>query len=127
MTRGYTIEGVLGLKDEYYRNHEFLKEYFAERGIGFWGFEMPHKKEGLSMEEDVRLLKRWYDEIEDRNGKEGGEGDSMGEVVKHLEDRHEARIRELESMPSRTQKSIWWPFTQHGLVSPEPIGKNKRI
>ena len=115
LTRGYTIEGVLGLKDEYYRNHEFLKDYFAERGIDFWGFETPHKKEGLSLEEDVRLLKQWYDKIEDRQSTKERE-DSMMDVVEHLERRHQARIAELESMPGRTQKSIWWPFTQHGLV-----------
>jgi hypothetical protein len=40
----------------------------------------------------------------------------MADVVRRLEERHEARIAELESMPGRTQKSIWWPFTQHGLV-----------
>jgi dethiobiotin synthetase/adenosylmethionine--8-amino-7-oxononanoate aminotransferase len=107
----------LGLKDDYYRNHEFLKDYFLERGIDFWGFEMPHKKEGLSMEEDVRLLKRWYDKIEDGSSEGERGGDSMADVVRRLEERHEARITELESMPGRTQKSIWWPFTQHGLVS----------
>lgn len=118
VTRGYTIEGVLGLKDDYYRNHEFLNDYFLERGIDFWAFEMPHKKEGLSVEEDVRLLKRWYDKIEDGSSEERG-GDSMADVVRRLEERHEARITELESMPGRTQKSIWWPFTQHGLVNKE--------
>jgi dethiobiotin synthetase/adenosylmethionine--8-amino-7-oxononanoate aminotransferase len=41
----------------------------------------------------------------------------MADVVRRLEERHGARIAELESMPGRTQKSIWWPFTQHGLVS----------
>lgn len=95
-----------------------MKDYFLERGIDFWGFEMPHKKEGLSVEEDVRLLKRWYDKIEDGSSEERG-GDSMADVVRRLEGRHEARIAELESMPGRTQKSIWWPFTQHGLVSPK--------
>jgi dethiobiotin synthetase/adenosylmethionine--8-amino-7-oxononanoate aminotransferase len=114
VTRGYTIDGVLGLRDEYYRNHEFLRDYFAERGIDFWSFDTPHSKAGLSIEEDVSKLDRWYDQIEDGNA---GKGDNMVEVVTKLEQKHQARIDELKSMPARTHKSIWWPFTQHGIVS----------
>ena len=115
ITRGYTIDGVLGLRDEYYRNHEFLRDYFAERGIDFWSFDKPHSKAELSIEEDVSKLDWWYSQIEDGNV---GKGDSMVEVVAKLEQKHQARIDELKSMPARTHKSIWWPFTQHGIVSP---------
>jgi dethiobiotin synthetase/adenosylmethionine--8-amino-7-oxononanoate aminotransferase len=114
--RGYTVEGVMGLRDGYYKNYEFLQEYFRERGIDFWSFPSPHQKAGLSMEEDTEKLLQWYDSIE---GGSLGEGDCMSEVARRLEEKHEARISELESMPARTQKSIWWPFTQHGMVSLE--------
>jgi dethiobiotin synthetase/adenosylmethionine--8-amino-7-oxononanoate aminotransferase len=114
VTRGYTIDGVLGLEDEYYRNHDFFREYFAERGIDFWSFEKPHDKAGLSLEEDVDKLDRWYNRIEDGRIEQS---DNMVEVVTKLEQKHRARVDELKSMPARTHKSIWWPFTQHGIVS----------
>jgi dethiobiotin synthetase/adenosylmethionine--8-amino-7-oxononanoate aminotransferase len=102
------------LRDDYYRNHEFLDEYFRERGIDFWSFDSPHKKAGLSVEEDVRKLGEWYNRVEDG---QTGPGDKMADVVRNLEEKHRNRIEQLESMPARTHKSIWWPFTQHGLVS----------
>lgn len=38
-------------------------------------------------------------------------------AVEVLDQRHYDRIYDLESMPSRTMKSVWWPFVQHGQVN----------
>lgn len=114
LLRGFTIDGVLGLRDEYYKNHEFLKPYFEERGIGFWSFDMPHSKAHLTPEQDHQKLQEWYEKIETVGAQK--DGDSMEQVVAALEKQHEQRVAELESMPRRTLDSVWWPFTQHGMV-----------
>jgi dethiobiotin synthetase/adenosylmethionine--8-amino-7-oxononanoate aminotransferase len=98
---------VLCLENGYYRNHEFLKDYFGERGVGFWSFDTPPEKRG-SMEEDGERLGEWYKGITVGRG---------GEVVDSLDREHEERIRKIDGMPQRTMESVWWPFTQHGLVS----------
>lgn len=115
LLRGYTIDGVLCLKDPYYRNEDFLAPYFRDRGIGFWTFDKPHAKSAVkSVEEDGRLLDGYYERL-DRGNIDGQL--SMREVAGVLEKQHVERIQELESMPRRTLDQVWWPFTQHGLVS----------
>jgi dethiobiotin synthetase/adenosylmethionine--8-amino-7-oxononanoate aminotransferase len=116
------------LKDPYYRNEDFLRPFFEDRGVGFWAFEKPHERGGGggvaapgSVEEDVRLLDAYYTRL-DRGGEVDGGGGASGEpsmrdVARVLEEQHYERIRELESMPKRTLESVWWPFTQHGMVS----------
>lgn len=118
LMRGYPISGVLVLRDPYYRNEDFLRPYFEERGIPFWTVEKPHvRSKGMSMAEDVRLLDAWYRDLED--GKEDRADEAMVDVARKLEEAHVKRIAELESMPRRTLDKIWWPFTQHGLVTKE--------
>lgn len=115
--RGYPISGVLLLRDTYYRNEDFLRPYFEERGIPFWTVEKPHvKTAGMSVAEDVALLDRWYDTLE--SGAEKSDA-SMVDVARQLENQHSARLSELESMPRRTMDQVWWPFTQHGLITKE--------
>lgn len=109
LLRGYSVSAVLCLHDGYYRNHEFLSDYFAERGVKFWNIAAPPKKEG-TREEDVLRLGKWYDQVE-----KVGEG-GVGECVDWLDAEHQERILKLDGMPERTLQSVWWPFTQHGLV-----------
>ncbi len=54
------------------------------------------------------MLDEYYEKLET---------EGMGEVVKSLEEGHLKRIEELQSMPGRTLDKVWWPFTQHGIVS----------
>lgn len=38
-----------------------------------------------------------------------------------LEQSHLRRIDRLQSMPEKAMTSLWWPFTQHSLVSKEGV------
>ncbi|KAI9638500.1 putative Adenosylmethionine-8-amino-7-oxononanoate transaminase [Dioszegia hungarica] len=107
--RGYHISAVLCLDHPYYRNHEFLADYFGERGIKFWDVPPPPEKEG-TVREDRARLGEWYDRIQ-------APGEGAAEVAEWLDREHQERIGRLEGMPERTLKSVWWPFTQHGLVN----------
>lgn len=68
----------------------------------------PPERQGTSEEDTVRL-DEWYGRIENASG-------SVGEVSEWLDQEHDERIREMQGMPERTLESVWWPFTQHGLV-----------
>ena len=56
-------------------------------------------------------LGEWYDRIQELGGE-------TGEIVDWLDGEHDERIETLAGMPKRTLDSVWWPFTQHGLVHP---------
>jgi len=108
LLRGYSVSAVFCLEQPYYRNHEFLGEYFRERGIGFWTVTAPPEKHG-TVEEDGMRLGEWYSRME------GGQG-GVGHAEERLEKEHEERVKKLNGMAERTLQSAWWPFTQHGLV-----------
>lgn len=112
LLRGYTVDGVLCIRDPYYRNEDFLQPFFADRGVRFWTFEKPPVR-NPSREEDRRALDGYYERLDH------GEGEPVGmrEVARELERSHLRRMEELQGMPARTLDSVWWPFTQHGLVS----------
>lgn len=114
LLRGYSLSAVLCLHDSYYRNHTFLEEYFRDRGIGYWTIKPPPEKYGTVEEDGVRL-EQWYKEIE--KSFECEQGGGVGDAARWLEEKHKRRIEELGGMPQRTLDSIWWPFTQHQLVS----------
>ncbi|KAI0292151.1 onanonoxo-7-onima-8-eninoihtemlysoneda [Russula brevipes] len=96
LLRGYIVDSILLFKDPYYRNWEYLGPYFAE-----------HEWNYFNTEEYYRKLSS--------NDKTGG----LLDVVKHLDERHEERIKELHSMPQRALDTVWWPFVQHGLIKSE--------
>jgi len=62
------------------------------------------------VEEDGKRLEGWYSQVE------GNGEDAVGSCVDWLDQEHVDRIQKLDGMPERTLRSVWWPFTQHGLV-----------
>lgn len=110
MIRGYSVSAVLCLQDPYYRNHEFLQEYFDDKNIKFWDVKAPPKKVEDRIE-DAQRLEEWYSEVE-----ASGPG-SVGDCVDWLDTEHQQRMSKLDSMAERTLNSVWWPFTQHGIVN----------
>ena len=109
LMRGYSISAVLCLHQPYYRNHEFLQEYFEDKGVKFYTVDAPPEKYG-EVHEDLQRLEEWYGRI--AGDRQGG----IGDVVEWLQVEHEERIKQLDGMAERTLDSVWWPFTQHGLV-----------
>ncbi|KAF5326958.1 hypothetical protein D9619_004333 [Psilocybe cf. subviscida] len=110
--RGYNIDAVMLFRDEYYRNWEYLKPYFEERGIRLEA--LPHPPPKLAnLADDFISTDEYYESLV--SAEEGG----VGSIVDHLDVLHKKRLEELESMPRRGLESIWWPFVQHGLVKGE--------
>lgn len=113
LVRGYTIDAVLLFRDEYYRNWEYLKAYFDERGIYFSAVDSPPPRT-TNPADNLASTHNYYEMIVPMDGKR-----SIYEVIDHLDDCHKHRIQELDSLPRRTLDTVWWPFVQHGLVKHE--------
>ncbi|PCH42653.1 PLP-dependent transferase [Wolfiporia cocos MD-104 SS10] len=112
--RGYIIDMVLLFHDGYYRNWEYLKPYFADRGIHVLSFDAPHKRLADPDEENA-LMKAYYAKLVPEN-----HHSAIYDALDHLDQCHARRLAELESMPKRTLDTIWWPFVQHGHVKGTP-------
>ena len=113
LIRGYIIDAVLLFRDEYYRNWEYLKKYFQERGIFLATVISPPAR--LSKpSEDFVATENYYDDIVSADDEDG-----VPRIVEHLDACHTRRLQELESLPRRSLRHFWWPFVQHGLVKGE--------
>ena len=113
LLRGYIIDSVLLFRDNIYRNWEYLMPYFAERGVFATVIDHPPPQRS-DVQENFISTEKYFETLasESRTGR-------IFDVLRHLDDRHARRLEELDSLPSRTLESIWWPFVQHGLVENE--------
>ncbi|KAF9484363.1 PLP-dependent transferase [Pholiota conissans] len=109
LLRGYTVDAVVLFHDDYYRNWEYLKPYFAERGVFLATVDHPPGKLADPLQ-DFASTDQYYESIT------SVESEGIRSVVDHLDKCHHHRLQDLESMPRRALDSIWWPFVQHGLV-----------
>ncbi|KAK7454514.1 hypothetical protein VKT23_011268 [Stygiomarasmius scandens] len=111
--RGYIVDSVLLFRDNYYRNYEYLQQYFADRGVHVASVEAP--PEHLpNPQENFVSTQRYYDSLLTPDAEEG-----IFSSLKHLDQCHIRRLEELDSMPRRTLDNVWWPFVQHGSVKDE--------
>ncbi|KIM84796.1 hypothetical protein PILCRDRAFT_817597 [Piloderma croceum F 1598] len=113
LLRGYSIDAVLLFRDVYYRNWEYLKPYFEERGIHLAAIDYPPPRIA-DLEEDLVSTEQYYQTLVPQNGRS-----DIYEVIDCLDACHTRRIQELDSLPRRTLDTVWWPFVQHGLVKSE--------
>ena len=111
--RGYILDAILLFRDEYYRNFEYLTQYFSERGIHVTALDPPPPRIDDHAENFANTEKYYSNLVSDSR-----RGDIFT-AVEHLDRCHTQRIQELDSMPRRTLDAIWWPFVQHGLVKSE--------
>ncbi|KAJ2926902.1 hypothetical protein H1R20_g10184, partial [Candolleomyces eurysporus] len=116
LLRGYIVDAVILFRDEYYRNSEYLTEYFRERGIYVATVDPPPARISDSSQ-DAEATEKYYEALVSPEIENG-----VSSVVDYLDVRHGIRLKELESMPQRTLNSVWWPFVQHGTIKgPEDV------
>lgn len=113
LLRGYIVDAILLFRDEYYRNFEYLTQYFAERGTHVTALDPPPPRIDDPAENFANTEQYYSNLVSDSL-----QGDIFT-AVEHLNACHVQRIQELDSMPRRTLDTIWWPFVQHGLVKNE--------
>ncbi|KAK2613587.1 hypothetical protein N8I77_000493 [Diaporthe amygdali] len=110
--RGYDVESVLLFENETYRNYDYLKSYFEERGIPCTALRPPPARD-QDPKKDTRVLHAYYSEM--------ARSHNIRNVLKDLNLRHERRIKSLETMAEDAQKTIWYPFTQQKLLTADKI------
>ncbi|TCD67064.1 hypothetical protein EIP91_000577, partial [Steccherinum ochraceum] len=113
IVRGYTVDAILLFRDEYYRNWEYLQDYFAERQVHVSSVDAPPPKHADDAT-NAHQTEEYYQRIVPSTG----EGDIF-RLQSHLNECHGKRLQDLSSMPRRTLDSIWWPFVQHSHFSHE--------
>lgn len=92
--------------DKYYRNHEFLKEWFYERGINLMAVEPPPPKRKRVVDE--KNLQQYYAHTSSTS--------DARSLVEFLDTKHQERINLHHSMPQRAMDTFWYPFVQHTSI-----------
>ncbi|KAI9203841.1 pyridoxal phosphate-dependent transferase [Polychytrium aggregatum] len=100
--RGYTVSSVLMFDNKQYKNHDIIARN-VDAPVDLLAIPPEKEKEHLH---DATNMMVYYETAAQR----------LGPMVSRLIDEHDKRIQELEGMAERGKRSIWWPFTQHGLV-----------
>lgn len=115
--RGYKIDAALIFREEYYRNFEYLKAWFEDRGIPMGVVDEPPAIL-MDSKADQTSLESYYASISESITNDGGIA-PLQSVVEKLQSSHLARLQELDSAPREALDKFWWPFCQHGLVTKE--------
>ena len=109
LLRGYDVSSVVLFRDEYYQNHEYLREYFKGKSIPLVSLPAPPTRpvelDASSQLKDQEAMLNYYQ----KSAKES-------EILRLLEDmtaKNTGRIERLEEMADRARDLIWYPFTQH--------------
>ncbi|KAL1638064.1 hypothetical protein SLS58_008990 [Diplodia intermedia] len=110
--RGYDIEAVMLFNDEKYRNHQYLTTYFQKFGIRCVTVRAPPER--LPSPKAERGSMYNYCDAMSRSNK-------MKEFLRDLAVRHDERFNALAKMSTQAHRTIWYPFTQQKLLTPENI------
>ncbi|RMZ47709.1 hypothetical protein AFCA_000544 [Aspergillus flavus] len=109
LLRGYDVHSVLLFRDEYYKNHEYLLNYFQKKCIPLVPLPSPPPKPSV---QDADSLARDEEAMTTYYGRVAQETD-VASLLQQLSSKNAERIDRLESMASRAHDTIWYPFTQH--------------
>jgi bifunctional dethiobiotin synthetase / adenosylmethionine---8-amino-7-oxononanoate aminotransferase len=120
--RGYDVDAVLCFREDYYRNWEYLRDFFAERDIPVGVVPEPPVRSNDPLV-DQELMEDYYSRLTNANVPTNADRPlelaGIPDVVRHLQGAHSRRLRELETMPKRTFDKVWWPFIQYDLIRDE--------
>ncbi|KAI3317305.1 hypothetical protein HD806DRAFT_515500 [Xylariaceae sp. AK1471] len=114
-TRGYDVERIMVFKDGKYGNSDYLTDYFEQRyGLEVTALPLPPPQNLLDAKnEDEKSMLKYY--------VENSQAQAVRDALIHLNNRHDARVKALESMPADAHQKIWYPFTQQSLLQPHDI------
>jgi bifunctional dethiobiotin synthetase / adenosylmethionine---8-amino-7-oxononanoate aminotransferase len=110
--RGYDVLLHMIFMEPEYMNSEYLESYFDDRGIPTLSLMKPPKP-AQDQEQDNDAMWSYYSNTS-----------SMDKVHEHLErllNKHKTRLEDLQSMPEKANKTIWYPFTQHKKLDSKDI------
>ncbi|EFE40511.1 hypothetical protein TRV_04743 [Trichophyton verrucosum HKI 0517] len=116
--RGYDVEGIILFQDQFYQNHEYLKDFFSQRNVKVFSLPPPPpRKEKLDSEtarlRDEEAMASFYEKT--------ARHDEVFGLIDELSSKHTERLNRLDSMPAKAKEVIWYPFTQHNGMTPKDI------
>lgn len=117
LLRGYDIQSVLLFRDDYYKNHEYLRDYFQKKSIPLVPLPAPPARPSMpdidSQKRDEEAMTTYYRQVSQES-----------EILRLLEEmsvKNTERIQRLEEMADRARDLIWYPFTQHQGMAAKDI------
>ncbi|POS69919.1 adenosylmethionine-8-amino-7-oxononanoate aminotransferase [Diaporthe helianthi] len=110
--RGYDVESVLLLRNEQYRNHEYLTSYFQEQEILCTAVTPPPERDD-DPRKDLNMMHQYYNSTARSN--------PIKDLLRRLDKNHDMRIANLHSMAESARQRIWYPFTQQKLLTTDKI------
>ncbi|KAG8796991.1 hypothetical protein FRC17_007885, partial [Serendipita sp. 399] len=109
-SRGYDVNSILIFKNDRYRNHDYLKEWSASRGIKLSTFDPPPPRPPVrNYSRDEMNMKEYYAQASTTT-------DAIS-LVNYLDQCHLSRLETLQSLPQRASDTLWYPFSQHKTIS----------
>ncbi|EAW08757.1 adenosylmethionine-8-amino-7-oxononanoate aminotransferase [Aspergillus clavatus NRRL 1] len=117
LLRGYDVRSVLLFRDDYYKNHEYLRDYFRNKCIPLVPLPQPptrpQSQDERARAQDEEAMAGYYQQVAQETDVHG--------LLDELAARNTERIDRLESMASRAHDTIWYPFTQHHGMTAKDI------
>ncbi|KAG8783952.1 hypothetical protein FRC15_004254 [Serendipita sp. 397] len=109
-SRGYDINSVVMFVNDRYRNHQYLEEWFASRGIKLLAFDPPPPPPpGRNHTKDEMNMKEYYAHTSTTA--------NATSLIDHLDGCHSIRLSTLQSLPQRASRTLWYPFSQHKTIT----------
>jgi dethiobiotin synthetase/adenosylmethionine--8-amino-7-oxononanoate aminotransferase len=109
LLRGYDVQSVLLFRDEYYQNHEYLRDYFKGKSIPLVSLSAPPPRPAQL---DANAQLRNEEAMSTYYEKSAQESDIL-RLLEEMTLKNMERIERLEEMGDRARDLIWYPFTQH--------------
>ena len=117
LVRGYDVHHVFLFKDDYYKNHNYLRDYFKKRDIRVRHFHPPPMRPTLineeTLEQDEKNMREYYTRL--------CQEPTINIARRYLAELNEERAYRLDKMAGQAQSHIWYPFTQHYGMKKEDI------
>ncbi|KAG2418882.1 hypothetical protein HFD88_001984 [Aspergillus terreus] len=117
LLRGYDVHSVLLFRDDYYKNHEYLRDYFQKKSIPLLPLPAPPARPAAhdadAAARDVEAMAEYYHRV--------AQGTDTAGLLEELATKNASRIERLEAMAGRAHDAIWYPFTQHHGMAPKDI------
>ncbi|KAJ5595401.1 uncharacterized protein N7459_001609 [Penicillium hispanicum] len=117
LLRGYDIQSVLLFRDEYYQNHEYLRNYFQKKSIPLVPLPAPPTRptqvDADSQKRDEEAMFAYYHQVAQES--------EILQLLEEMSVRNTERIERLDGMAEKAQDLIWYPFTQHQGMQPKDI------
>ncbi|ODM20275.1 hypothetical protein SI65_03328 [Aspergillus cristatus] len=111
--RGYDVQSVLLFRDDYYQNHQYLRDYFQRKNIPLRPLPGPPGKEE-SAARDEENMDKYYEGV--------ARGDDITSLLEEMGEKHKERLERLDGMADRAHELVWYPFTQHQGMAAKDIG-----